>query len=400
MLKDAFIDGKKVIMEIEKNNHQAYFVGGCVRDLLLDRSIGDIDIATSASPKEVQQMFPQVIPVGIEHGTVIVRYNHVSYEVTTFRLDGTYTDQRHPDSVQFLDRIDQDLQRRDFTINALAMDKDGIIIDLFEGEKDLNKKVIRTVGNGYDRFTEDPLRIIRALRFSSQLGFSIEKKTLSAIQQTKKQIENIAIERITNEFSKLFSGVYISQGIFYLKCTEIDSHLPILSEHPHIIKNLPNHLERLSTFGEVLAHFHYLKQTIPISKWVKAWKCSNLVKREAIALIKAIVYYEQYGLDEWLVYQLDEKYYGGLIRLIQNLSTKEKINLHDLTTIKQQLTIHSKQDLSINGTELIELFPNAPRGPWINEVLMNIEKEVVFNRLKNTKMNIKEWITCNPPVIN
>src|SRR5699024_3914466 len=153
------------------------------------RPIGDIDIATSALPEQIQAIFPQVIPVGIEHGTVIVRYNHVSYEVTTFRLDGEYSDQRHPDSVQFIDRIDEDLERRDFTINALAMNKKGQIIDLFAGKKDLARKMIRTVGNGYDRFNEDPLRIIRAFRFSSQLGFSIEKETLKAIHQVKDQIE-------------------------------------------------------------------------------------------------------------------------------------------------------------------------------------------------------------------
>src|SRR5699024_9403305 len=133
MLKQSFNDGKKVIKEIEKHHHKAYFVGGCVRDFLLNRSIGDIDIATSALPDQIQQIFPQVIPVGIEHGTVIVRYNHVSYEVTTFRLDGKYTDQRRPDSVQFIDRINEDLERRDFTINALAMDLNGNITDLFDG---------------------------------------------------------------------------------------------------------------------------------------------------------------------------------------------------------------------------------------------------------------------------
>lgn len=400
MSVESFIDGKKVIMEIEKNHHKAYFVGGCVRDYLLRRPIKDIDIATSALPEQIQQIFPQVIPVGIEHGTVIVRYNHISYEVTTFRLDGKYTDQRHPDSVQFIDRIDEDLERRDFTINALAMDITGNITDLFGGKQDLELKVIRTVGNGYDRFTEDPLRIIRALRFSSQLGFSIDQETLAAINKVKEQIETIAIERVTNEFTKLFAGLYVHQALQYLKSTEIYKHLPILSKHPQIIENMPNHLEPLQTFGEVLAHFHYLKPVIPISKWVKVWKCSNQIKREAISLIHAINRYENHGLDEWLVYQLDPVYYEGLIRLINNLSHAKKVNIHDLTTIKQRLPIRSKQDLAINGTDLINLFPAAKRGSWIHETLVNIEKEVVFNRIKNTKMNIKEWIACNPPVIN
>lgn len=400
MFTESFIDGKNVIIEIEKHHHTAYFVGGCVRDILLGRTIGDIDIATSALPEQIQQIFPQVIPVGIEHGTVIVRYNHVSYEVTTFRLDGKYSDQRHPDSVQFIDRIDEDLERRDFTINALAMDKDENIIDLFGGKQDLERKVIRTVGSGHDRFTEDPLRIIRALRFSSQLGFSIEQETLTAINTVKKEIETIAVERITNEFGKLFAGLYVNHAIDYLKRTTIYKHLPILSKYPQIIENLPNHLEPLQTFGEVLAHFHYLEPTISISKWAKEWKCSNQIKKETISLIHAIHYYEKYGLDEWLVYQLNSEYHQGLIRLIKNLSDAKKIKLHDLTLIKQQLVIQSKHDLAINGTDLIALFPTAEKGPWIHETLLSIEKEVVFNRLKNTKTNIKEWIVCNPPVIN
>src|SRR5699024_4477810 len=169
-------------------------------------------------------------------------YNHVSYEVTTFRLDGEYSDQRHPDSVQFIDRIDEDLERRDFTINALAMDKKGKIIDLFAGKKDLARKMIRTVGNGYDRFNEDPLRIIRAFRFSSQLVFSIEKETLKAIHQVKDQIETLAIERITNEFTKLFAGSFVHYAIEYLKMTDIYKYLPILSEHPQIIGNMPTNI--------------------------------------------------------------------------------------------------------------------------------------------------------------
>src|SRR5699024_6912806 len=130
MLTKSFMAGIEIIEILESHQHQAFFVGGCVRDLLLERPIGDIDIATSASPDKVQQIFNKVIPVGLEHGTVIVRHDHQSFEVTTFRVDGKYTDQRHPDEVEFINTIDKDLERRDFTINALAMDKEGKIVDL------------------------------------------------------------------------------------------------------------------------------------------------------------------------------------------------------------------------------------------------------------------------------
>src|SRR5690606_17965148 len=134
--------------------------------------IGDIDITTSATPEVIMEIFPKVIPVGIDHGTVIVRYQHESYEVTTFRLDGKYSDYRHPDSVTFISNIEEDLKRRDFTINAMAMDIDGNIIDLFGGQEDLSNRQIGPVGCGCDRFLDDPLRPFRAIRLSSQRGLS------------------------------------------------------------------------------------------------------------------------------------------------------------------------------------------------------------------------------------
>src|SRR5699024_3913700 len=151
--------------------------------------------------------------------------------VTTFRLDGHYSDQRRPDEVQFIRRLDEDLKRRDFTINALAMDREGKIIDLFHGKEDLEKKIIRTVGEGHKRFSEDALRMFRAIRFASQLGFTIEEKTVAAILSCRKDIETVAVERLLNELSRLFSGAFISYGIKYLQTTKIAHHLPIFTDH-------------------------------------------------------------------------------------------------------------------------------------------------------------------------
>ncbi len=203
-LHERLTQAADVLNILESHGYKAYFVGGCVRDLLCGHDVGDIDIATSATPDAVQEIFDKVIPVGLEHGTVIVRHAHQSYEVTTFRTDGDYSDQRHPDSVEFMQTIDEDLKRRDFTMNALAMDKEGIIIDLFGGQKDIQRGLIRTVGNGVDRFQEDPLRIIRAVRFASQLGFSIATETLDAMKTAKQEMETIAVERIAHEMEKFF----------------------------------------------------------------------------------------------------------------------------------------------------------------------------------------------------
>jgi len=390
---------KPILEHIEKHNHKAYFVGGCVRDLLLDRPIGDIDIATSASPAFIQEIFPKVIPVGIEHGTVIVRHQGESYEVTTFRVDGEYSDRRHPDSVQFIDEIDKDLERRDFTINALAMDLDGNIIDLFGGKQDIANKIIRTVGNGYERFMEDALRIIRALRFSSQLGFVIHPQTLEHMKTVSEQIKSLAIERITNEFTKLFAGNYLQHGIEYFKELEIGKYLPVFSDYPEVINEIPNSMQPLHSFGEVIAMLHILKPEIEVTTWTNQWKCSNRIKQEANQLVEALNYYQTNQIDPWLVYQLNQDYFEGFIRLIQILEQKDVLVEH-LLTIKQQLPIHSKSELAINGHDLIEMFPNRKKGPWLKTLIHHMEAEVVFRNVNNTKNELKDWIKWNPPVID
>src|SRR5690625_4065356 len=397
---DLFLDGKEIIRKIEAANEEAYFVGGCVRDLLLNREIKDIDIATSASPKKIQTIFKKVIPVGIEHGTVIVRYNHQSYEVTTFRIDGEYTNNRHPDHVEFTSKIDEDLKRRDFTINALAMNKNGDIIDLFAGQKDIQAKRIRTVGNGYDRFSEDSLRMLRAIRFSSQLGFFIEEETLESIISLKKNIESVSIERITSEITKLFAGDFIHRGIQYLHETKIYNHLPILSECPQIIHKLLYLKQPLKSFAEVITLFHYLEPNISISRWTKEWKCSNRIEREAIQLSDALQYFKIHGLDQWLVYQLSSNYYNGFLRLTKHIFPEQSIDLFKLKQFENELPIQSSHQLAIKGTDIINIYPHIKKGPWIRNMILKIEKLVVLNRIKNDSDILKEWIKCNPPEIN
>ncbi|WP_377559123.1 CCA tRNA nucleotidyltransferase [Ornithinibacillus salinisoli] len=400
MLKGPFIDAKEIINKIEKNGHQAYYVGGCVRDLLLQRPIGDIDIATSAPPTKILEIFDHVIPVGMEHGTVIVRQKGVSYEVTTFRVEGNYSDHRHPDTVQFIDQIDKDLERRDFTINALAMNREGCIIDLFDGKADLYKKVIRTVGNGVERFYEDPLRIIRALRFSSQLGFQIETNTLTAMNQVKHQILTIAIERMTTEMSKLVQGKYVHHGFAYLQKTKIYDYLPILKKHPYIIDKISTKIKPLGSLSELFALFYMIETSISISTWVKSWKCSNKVRREASHLVDALKYYEKNGLNQWLVYQLPSEYHDGFVRLVNLVFENLSVSKTEVASYERTLPIRSKKELDIDGNDLVELFPHLNRGPWIQHKLQELEKEVVFGKLNNNRNLLKEWIKWNPPEIN
>lgn len=198
---------RRVLERLKRAGHEAYLVGGCVRDLLLGRRPGDWDITTSARPDEVLSLFaPQAAPTGLRHGTVTVFEGAMPFEVTTFRLDGAYADHRHPDAVVFSDSLVEDLKRRDFTVNAMAMDQAGEITDLFGGREDLARGVLRCVGCPEQRFEEDALRILRALRFSSVLGFAIAPETADAAFQEKDLLREVAVERVREELLKLLCG--------------------------------------------------------------------------------------------------------------------------------------------------------------------------------------------------
>lgn len=193
---------------LSEAGYEAYIVGGCVRDHLLGRTPHDFDITTSALPEETQKVFSgfKCIDVGIQHGTVAVIIDKMQLEITTYRIDGEYSDKRHPESVTFSSDLKDDLSRRDFTVNALACSKDGEIVDCFEGREDLEKKVIRCVGKAEKRFDEDALRIMRAVRFASQLGFTIESQTEEQVFSLKDTLKMISAERLRAELDKLICG--------------------------------------------------------------------------------------------------------------------------------------------------------------------------------------------------
>ena len=391
---------KEVLKKVEQHHFEAYFVGGCVRDTLLNKQLKDIDIATSARPEQVMKIFDHVIPVGIEHGTVIVRHKGVSYEVTTFRSETSYSDQRHPDEVVFITSIEEDLARRDFTMNAMAMNRHGQLVDPFSGQHDLQTQIIRTVGRPEERFQEDSLRIIRALRFSSQLGFSIDKATQKQMYELKQQLEQVSVERITEEMSKFFQGEYITKGLQYLQQTKIVEHLPIFKND----SNLSNHLTHITTpflsFAEVIAFLHLKKEQHTIDTWIKAWKCSNKQKAVANQLVMAIKHIEQHQLDNWVVYRLETQNIEMFVHLIRHVMPEESLTTQQMLDWKESLPIQSRKDVCINGLFIANLFPGYQKGAWIGRLLNEIEYQIVMGEMHNTKIEVKEWIQCHPPVEN
>ncbi len=215
---------------LTNQGYSAYLVGGAVRDMLMGIKPNEYDITTNARPKDVQHIFKHTVPIGIKHGTILVIVNDMRVEITTFRSDGDYTDGRHPDSVMYADTIEEDLPRRDLTINAMAYDmSSNTLIDMFDGIEDIKNKKIKAVGNPYERFKEDGLRLMRAIRFATRLDFEIEESTLKAIFETKDMLKLIAYERIREEFNKTLLSENVYNGFEVMRETGIlDIILPEL----------------------------------------------------------------------------------------------------------------------------------------------------------------------------
>ena len=244
-------DVKKIISFLGRAGFEAYVVGGCVRDSLLGREPDDWDITTSALPHQVKEVFKKTIDTGIKHGTVTVRMNGKSYEVTTYRVDGKYSDGRHPDEVRFSPSLLEDLKRRDFTINAMAYNDASGVIDLFGAQKDLENGIVRCVGNPRERFFEDSLRMLRAIRFAARLSFKIEEKTFAAIRTLAYGLSRVSEERIAAELMKII----LSDHPDYLrKAYEAGLTKIFLPEFDRMMQTIQNTRHHMYTVGEHSLH--------------------------------------------------------------------------------------------------------------------------------------------------
>ena len=242
------VQAREIIEKLRYAGHEAYIVGGCVRDSILEKDPADWDITTSASPVEIKELFPYTIDTGIEHGTVTVMIDHQPFEVTTYRVDGKYQDHRRPTQVHFTKSLKEDLLRRDFTINAMAYNDDDGLIDLYGGLADLKNGMIRCVGEAAQRFDEDALRILRALRFQAQLGFQVEEETKAAIRRQARFLKDISAERIQVELDKLLVSDHpevlidaYKLGVTEIVLPEFDIMMETPQSNPHHKYNVGMH---------------------------------------------------------------------------------------------------------------------------------------------------------------
>ncbi|WP_170158451.1 CCA tRNA nucleotidyltransferase [Aquisalibacillus elongatus] len=394
-MNKPFTQAKPIFENLYSNGFECYFVGGAVRDYLLNQSIGDIDIATNATPEEIQRIFQKTVPVGFEHGTVLVIEDGVSFEVTTYRTEGEYKDYRHPSYVEFVKNIQEDLSRRDFTINAIAMDLMGRIIDPFGGQEDLQNRIIRTVGKAEDRFNEDPLRMLRGIRFVSQLNFSMSHEAIQAIQNQRQLLEKISVERIADEISKLFSKQHIQFALDMMNETGIYKSLPILNDQEHVFMKLLSY-DFDSPFehtGLLVAFLHLLDRRISIQQWIKAYKLSNDIRNKANHLVEVYERYESEGLTNYVLYKADCAL-KDVMKLI-HLLDEPVVDIQSVYERYEHLRIKNRHEMAINGQDLMNWFSNVKRGKWIGDFLEQIEYRIVKEELENDRNEIerlvKQW---------
>ncbi|WP_124057428.1 CCA tRNA nucleotidyltransferase [Vaginisenegalia massiliensis] len=393
-----------LLKQIESHGYEAYFVGGCVRDTLLGQSIHDIDIATSARPDEIQQIFPVTIDVAKEHGTIIVLHHQIPYEITTFRSEGDYSDFRRPDHVDFVRNLSEDTLRRDFTINALAINYQGQLFDYHGGQADLEARQIKAVGQPIERFNEDALRMMRAIRFASQLGFTIEPKTFEAIQELAPLLSHISIERIRIELTKFFQGPYFYRQHHLLVQSFLSQYMN-LAEIPHlseVLSQMGQQLEPLAKANTerderlcwaLLLHNGFKSHRISERTFLRNWTHSNQFIQDVLVLIELLEMMPSQPLTAWQLYS----YPTSLMIIVQSYLQyhHRDLNSRPVEELVRDLPIQDRSQLAVNGKDIMSFLEmkrgSAIVGQWLDE----IEKLIVQGQLLNDYQTIKNYISCH-----
>ena len=419
-----------IISKLEQAGYEAYAVGGCVRDTLLERKPQDWDITTSAKPLEIKQLFKKTIDTGIQHGTVTVMLDHIGYEVTTYRIDGEYEDNRHPKSVTFTADLGADLGRRDFTVNAMAYSKMTGTVDLFGGQNDLKNKIIRCVGDPDRRFNEDALRILRALRFASALDFEIEEKTAQSLLKNRALLGNISEERIAKELLKLVCGKGAKRiltdfaPVLFEILPELQPMYKNSHDNPHHCYDIYEHTliavesidpEPTLRFAMLLhdcgkpavkkfdengvAHFYgHQRISAEISAQILArLKVSNKFRDEILFLVSNHDRWELYENTEKMPRYLSKFGLDGVLKLLKVMcadvlaqSPEYRYRLDqiaDAEEIAKNLAVQkpclSLRELQINGRTLMDI--GIPQGRKLGAVLAQLLDEVIDGVTKNTQ---------------
>ncbi|NDI34386.1 CCA tRNA nucleotidyltransferase [Chengkuizengella sediminis] len=406
-------EASEVISELEKHGYEAYYVGGYVRDKFLNRNIKDIDITTSAYPSIVMDIFSHTVPTGLQHGTVTVVMRNYHFEVTTYRTESEYEDHRRPKEVRFVSKLMDDLERRDFTMNAMAIDINGTIIDPFGGKRDLSTKILKCVGDPLLRFSEDALRMMRAIRFAAEYDLQVEQKTWNAILLHKEEIKHIAMERISAELDKMMEGSNPKKGVQLLIASELMNYtkenLQIhktnwLALSDHSVLNVFEHIHE-GTIRWILLLMLLKTETSQMTVLLKKLKFSNhkIMRIHVVNQVKDCLNEQNYSESSWkkavIMFGVDAV--KDLHTLLNALAIDQhyfkllpfKMSKVDLDHILQkgldwidEIPIMQIRELEISGTDVVGL--KSKSGPWIRIVLNQLLTEVALNELENKQEDL------------
>ena len=352
----------KFISAIENNGFKAYIVGGFVRDYVLGIESNDIDICTNAKPSDIRNIFKDSCLPSEDYGSVTVYSKNIRFEVTTFRKEIKYINNRKPVEFVYIDDLLEDLKRRDFTINTLCMDKDKNIIDLLDGKKDITKMEINTVGDSISKFTEDSLRILRAVRFATILDFKLSDDVKKAIMSTKHLLKNLSYERKKEELDKIFGSIHVRYGVKLLIELGLDKELEL------------NNLKEIKSFEELTAIWALLDvdSIYPFTK----------NEKELMKSIKEVIKLD--NLDKLVLYKYG-LYVNSVVGAMKGLDKKQ------IAYIYENLPIKARSELNINGKDIANILNKEP-GSYIKEILADIEECVVLGNLDNDKDKLTNYI--------
>ena len=402
MIIDLPKNVENIIGSLEEHGFEGFAVGGCVRDSLLKKTPKDWDITTDALPVDMKKIFKKTFDTGIAHGTVTVLMDGVGYELTTYRIDGNYSDGRHPDSVSFSKSLSEDLCRRDFTINAMAYSNKKGIVDLFDGRKDLQNGVIRAVGDAKKRFDEDALRMLRAVRFAAQLGFKIDDDTFEAIKEKAKLLSKVSKERIFVELNKSLNGdfaqnikmVYTSGLYRYIGKEFAKLDKSIYDFYP---RKFPNKKHMYwAVFLENIENVEAVK------KILFELKSDNATRNNTYLLVKELKNPLPSSDEDirWSLHRIGADLFCDYIEILKT-DKKNKDILDKIDTIENRYSQILKENhayeismLDITGKDLMDI--GISKGPKIGEVLEFLLKKVIENPMNNEKSSLlrlaKEFI--------
>lgn len=386
-----------VLERLEDSGHKAYLVGGCLRDMMMGRQPHDFDIATSAEPETVMSIFSdfEVIPTGIKHGTVTVMIDGEPIEITTFRKDSDYSDGRRPDSITFTDKVEDDLSRRDFTINAMAFGLDGEIVDPFGGKSDIKSRVIRTVGSAEERFSEDGLRILRAIRFASVLSFTIERETKEAIHKLSRMLDNVSFERVFSEMSKIILSE--KPSVQFREFKDVFSRVaPELAG----IKDFEHTLETLDRVEpEIALRFTALLHTLGEEQ---AESVLRKLKSDGVTIQKVTKLVRFFDTDidsskvaiKKLMSEMGESDFFSLIKLKVADEPEKTVELEKVKQITEKVIADKEcfklKDMAVKGDDLIK--SGMAMGPEIGKTLNMLLDKVISEEVANDKDSLMQIV--------